>query len=912
MSGGKTNVSNEKSVKILSKKRGMVQQELLPASSLWRKNVLHSGRRYKKELIENIHINDRSIEHISTAVSHNKTNHVVLFDTSPKRDAIRIVKLNKEDKKTQSLPPTKNSNDTKWKIVGEGIQENANSIKSASWYDGMLLASGLDGQIYMYNCDPLSTGGEVDIELQETYTITKLKGLREGSFSIGSCSTSTSIKGVSINTLSPSTFACVENQSFHIWDVANPVQPIVSYRASDSPMKCLDWSRHSRHHCAVGGDDNTIRVLDQRQLSSYGLKNKSPVSWSTSQCQGNINCVSWHPFVPYWLASATDSGAIEIFDLRSISKPVVSFYAHNGPVTNINWCPSHSELMVSSGFDCSFNMWNISMPPQYLLYQRDEGGPYTYGSFFLEDGYNNFSVNQNGDVTYSSISQKFMNPFIHSKFQDSNEIAEKRVERLIYHREFVSGFEKAIILANKHSRNNQIEKAHTLLSLCFQTTLEDTLSDVLKSNAPKVDMRKEFIKNMESYSYFIPPLYYEKFNTKLTTSLMTKIKDLKISLDIQKHIKNCSGEELLEIEREILMTLRGDHLSIRLETIIDVVLVLMNYDIVKCYNFVNQLSDIFKNKLNFISPILRVLFYPSIFSSPSSPTDNLLGSSNDSFHLSSSTDLLIKSPLTKPGGSSISSSPLPTTTKASNQISPPERTRGNTTVSTTSPPTTTTTNTGLNRSNASIALKEPSEIEESKINEHFGTHEAITQQISYMRDFTKILMSPTPVSDGSNDQEDIIDFSSKNRPPIVASMSFNRIYLSILAESFIYDQFFIVLLNLLPVCDGFEFNMELNELYEIFTPDFLAYMKASQQRDKVRPWDSERFSTPLLTAISILSNVFVANIPTDFYETLSSCIPIFIQELDNCFVSTLQSPDPTLSDLSGKQQVQQYKITSSI
>eukprot|EP01133_Synstelium_polycarpum_P001392 gene1392-1606_t len=672
-------------------------------------------------------------------------------------------------------------------VTRDFIQENSGKTVSACWHNQSLLMGAHDGQIFYYSADPESN---MDPELQETYTITKLKGLRDMSFPIGSMGLTTAINAIAINSLSSAnTFGCIENTSFHIWEFSNAVQPVVSFRAAEMPLRSLEWSPHSRHYALLGGTESNVCVLDHRLMSAYGAK-RNPVVWNGDKGSTltSIESVSWHPFVPYWFASASDAGVVSLWDLRSTPTPVVSFSAHNGPVSNVKWCPSHSEILTTSGHDGAYKMWNMALEPHYVLFERQEATPFIHSGFFESDGYNNFGVNQSGDVHYANISPKFMNPIIHS-------------------RDFTNGFEKAIAMATKHSRSNSLEKAHTLLSLCFQTNIDDSLSDVLKSTEPKVNMRKEFIKNMETYSYFIPPSYYEKYGTKIV--------------------------------------------------------------------------EIFKNKLAFALPIVRLLMYPTVFEKnplhtpPSQPT-------------AATGKTPIPSPLPSPG-------PSPKTPHAIAQSPVISRNTGSAGPSP-----------NPNRLSMNIPkVVDPLELEESKINEHLATSESIVQQLSFMRDFTKILMSPSPVSDGSDpDAEDIIDYSSRNRPTIILSSSINRIYLTILAESFIYDQFYIVLLNLLNATEGFEINEPLKELYDAFTPDFISYIENSQARDRAKPWDSERYSTPMLTAISILNNVPVTSMPVEFYKTVSTSIPVFIEELEVSLASMLHTPDPSVA-LPGKVQASQ-------
>jgi len=875
--------------------------EVIPASGAWRKHSLITGKRYKKNLITFERLLDRSIENISTAVASNVSNQIVITDTSSKRDVCRVVKVTKDSNK-DSIKPYSLS------VIKEFIQEAP--FKSVSWYNDSMVVGSTDGQIFYYSNDP--TSSTADPELRETYTITKLKGNKEISQTIGSQAMSTTIKSVQINELASNTFSSLENNYFHIWEFSDAVRPTISFKVSDQSVDCMQWSPHSRHYSLLGGSNSSLRITDTRIMSSYNSLKKSPIVWSNikqssssssisspiisssiyssssssssqSQSQSSIKDVAWHPFVPYWFASASSSGSISIYDLRSTLEPVIKFNAHNGPISKIQWCPGHSELMVSSSIDGEYKMWSLLNEPHYNLFQKDETSPFVYSGFFENDGYNNIGVNQSGELYYANINPKFMSPIIHSKFSKKEKL-EKVTERLIYHRDFITGFENAIQLANKHSRLKNLEKAKNLLSLCFQQNIDDSLSDVLKmvqQQPPKTSCKTQTIKDIKSYAYNIPPGYYEKYGTKLSTALMTKIKELKVNLDIQYSIKNFSGEEIVDIEREILNTLKTDHTSIRLETIVELVTVLLSYDPVKCYQFSLQLVEVFKSKLNYVSPILRLLVFPSIFEKKSNPLNRstIIHSDSSSPPLqqqSSSPSLSNRKDTLKSPTSSIMNSPATTTTTLNRSGS-------------------LSNSTNLRDSSGSIGGSNSGDIEEIRLNDYFTNYEFIVQQLTFLRDFTKILLSPTPIGDGSNpDVEDIIDYSYKNRPSPILSMSVNRVYLGILSDMYIYDQLYIVLLNLMETLgEEFELFSLLDEMYQSTTPDFINFLKSSQIPDRLKPYDTERYSTPLLFIISILYNVPPQAIPIELNEVLISSLPVFIEEIDNSLISTIQQPDPS-------------------
>ncbi|KAM9967384.1 hypothetical protein ACTFIW_001468 [Dictyostelium discoideum] len=915
------------------------------ASSSWRKLALVTGKRYKKNYITFERLLDRTIDNITTATSSNISNQIVISDTSTKRDVCRVVSIKRPESTNDANANEKNiGGKPAVKVVKEFIQES--TIKSLSWWNDSMVAGSNDGHIYYYQNDPTTTD---DPELRETFVHTKLKGFKESvSQTIGSMGFNTSIKAVAINQLSTHQFSSLENNYYHIWDFSDAVRPTITFKVSDQPVYCSQWSPHSRNYSLIGGSENSIKITDTRLLSSYSTTRKSPTVWfnnsgaigggggsgggggnigggsngknsSSYQSSVSIKDVAWHPFVPYWFASATDSGEISIWDLRSTLEPVISFLAHSSSISKIDWCPAHSELLVSSGIDGEYKFWSLLNEPHYNLFQKDETSPFVSCGFFENDGYNSYGVNQSGEVYYANVQSKFMNPIIHSKF-DKKERSERITERLIYNRDFINGFEKAITQANKHSRAGSatsLEKAKILLSLCFQQNLDDTLADVLKSTMPKANCKKETLAEIEQYAYFIPPTFYEKFQTKLSTNLMTKIKELKVNLDIQYHIKNFKGvgDEIQDIERDVLSTLKGDLNSIRMETIVDLVEVLLAHDTNRCFQFAIQVIELFKLKLSQIMPIIRLLLHPSIFEKKYSLGDStniLLSSSNNNnnnqtpLNVSGNNSVLQvpSSPLLKNnrsssvGGNSSSTTTTAAGTTTSVSLSP-SMGRSNTT-------TTKDKDKELTSSIGGQIIYGNGDLEEMKLNEYLTNSDQIIHQLHFMKGFLRLLNSPNPIGDGTNaTDEDIIDFSAKNKPPLILSMPIIRIYMTILLDMFIFDQFFIVLLNCLNVVtEEYEFHQYLQDQYDLATPEFIEYIKNSQQRDRLKPYDTERYSTPMLTIISILYNVLPQSIPLELYEQLLQSLPLLIQEVDNSLISTIQQPDPS-SGQPGKMQSSQ-------
>src|SRR5690606_3724588 len=94
-------------------------------------------------------------------------------------------------------------------------------------------------------------------------------------------------------------------------------------------------------------------------------------------------------------------------------------------------------------------------------------------------------------------------PLVYSRFS-YKEAEERKIETLIYCRSLSSAFNSVIDMARAHKNNNRLDKALQLLDLCRPRKLSSTI----RSGDPRETFRKE----VDDYSYFIPPNYI--FNAK--------------------------------------------------------------------------------------------------------------------------------------------------------------------------------------------------------------------------------------------------------------------------------------------------------------------------------------------------------------------------------------------------------------
>ena len=143
---------------------------------------------------------------------------------------------------------------------------------------------------------------------------------------------------------------------------------IVVYDLNIPGLELSRFQGHSRqvHRLAVnpylpayilsGSQDSTIRMWDLRI---------SPIE-SSGGCRkiynGNsdaIRDIRWSPTNGYLFATATDSGAIQLWDDRRTSAPLMRIVAHDKPCQVVDWHPD-GKYLVSGGLDKQVKGWNFS------------------------------------------------------------------------------------------------------------------------------------------------------------------------------------------------------------------------------------------------------------------------------------------------------------------------------------------------------------------------------------------------------------------------------------------------------------------------------------------------------------------------------------------------------------------------
>ncbi|GAQ07229.1 hypothetical protein ALT_4550 [Aspergillus lentulus] len=146
---------------------------------------------------------------------------------------------------------------------------------------------------------------------------------------------------------------------------------IVVYDLNRTGLEFCRFQGHSRqvHRLAFnpyapalllsGSQDSTIRMWDLRTASA---ERGVSMCGSKEQYIGNSDAVRdirWSPSDRFVFATATDSGAIQLWDSRKNSAPLMRITAHDRPCFSVDWHPD-GQHVVSGGTDRQVKVWDFS------------------------------------------------------------------------------------------------------------------------------------------------------------------------------------------------------------------------------------------------------------------------------------------------------------------------------------------------------------------------------------------------------------------------------------------------------------------------------------------------------------------------------------------------------------------------
>ncbi|KAL0477255.1 tssc1 [Acrasis kona] len=570
------------------------RNETIPASSLWREAL--SLRGFNKEYPPTIRISslqsDDQQKDSTCMVVHNKFNHIATG--SRRSDTVQIIRA---------------------KAATSGGQETTEFVTSTvdvptevhciDWHNNNMLVGGPDGKVSLVRAEATNSGvieGDITTYSHEMKTHPSANTPSPEQYTFSS-----RMNCVKLNRFETSKlFLSVENHRLHVWDIEKTKAPVHTVRGSNTPLYAACWNLHQETVVMLGGASRSLKLIDLREMRGG---QSAIVAWRREEAHSDsIRDIQWNPMIPHWVASAGNDGVVNIWDLRYNSEPMIHLEGHDNIVRTVSWSRYHCELLASGGIDHQVKIWSMKVQPHHIL---STIGSKTFSDtvvgvdFSFIKPLQCFALSGCGEVTSISLTPKFLEPLVFSRFKEGDELAERDVEKLIFYRNFPMAFRNAIEMAKKYKEQNKLDKALRLLELCKEKSLNKSTKKTFNPNV--------FKKELDDYSYYIPPNLESV--KKVDERLRKGVDNLILNCQILRFTQRNDFQAVNLLETKLLELMRQDVSCIEIDTIKDVILLYQSHDYKKAMSLVISLGHIFqlKNEFAKFDPIAKLILSPTIF-----------------------------------------------------------------------------------------------------------------------------------------------------------------------------------------------------------------------------------------------------------------------------------------------------------
>ncbi|KAJ5131005.1 uncharacterized protein N7515_007044 [Penicillium bovifimosum] len=151
----------------------------------------------------------------------------------------------------------------------------------------------------------------------------------------------------------------VANGRIVVYDLQRPGLQLCRFQGHNRQVHRLAFNPHLPSWLLSGSQDGSIRMWDLRSASA---NRGSSTCGSKHSYQGNsdaIRDVRWSPTDGVVFATASDSGAIQMWDYRKVNAPLMRIAAHDHPCFAVDWHPDGKHI-VSGGTDRQVKVWDFS------------------------------------------------------------------------------------------------------------------------------------------------------------------------------------------------------------------------------------------------------------------------------------------------------------------------------------------------------------------------------------------------------------------------------------------------------------------------------------------------------------------------------------------------------------------------
>jgi periodic tryptophan protein 1 len=145
-----------------------------------------------------------------------------------------------------------------------------------------------------------------------------------------------------------------------VWDLLKTT-PILNYCEHTNKVQTVKFNKCEDNVLLSGSYDHSIKIFDIRN-------SKSQLTLNVNE---DIEGIEFSPLNKFRFLTSFESGVVEEYDIRDLSKPVFSFKAHKKATTAVTYSSKIPELFVTCSLDCHVKVWDASSEALNKNHQPD-------------------------------------------------------------------------------------------------------------------------------------------------------------------------------------------------------------------------------------------------------------------------------------------------------------------------------------------------------------------------------------------------------------------------------------------------------------------------------------------------------------------------------------------------------------
>ncbi|KAJ2721493.1 protein transport protein S31 [Coemansia sp. Benny D115] len=154
------------------------------------------------------------------------------------------------------------------------------------------------------------------------------------------------------------------NGEVFIWDIVSEFKSYAPGARSQriENVTDLSWNNQVSHILATASNTGSLVVWDLRtRREAIALSSPGVIGGGMGGGRGGISATVWNPASATQLVTASSddgSPSIMLWDLRNANAPSQAFSGHQRGILSLSWCRKDSSLLLSSGKDNRTICWN--------------------------------------------------------------------------------------------------------------------------------------------------------------------------------------------------------------------------------------------------------------------------------------------------------------------------------------------------------------------------------------------------------------------------------------------------------------------------------------------------------------------------------------------------------------------------